>query len=182
MSIQSAKMIFLTRLWINSQNLQLSTSFSPDNDDLIEVLYDFDKSLKYVTMTFKMDLIPGYAEDSNNNVPNAFSVLMKSASVNSKAPTLIEKEKPRFNGKAQTIEILGKRGYFCPAIIHIVFLSFYSVVRKFYFHHLISIQCKFTQKRFDRKFQSLYYYQRIKVHKIEVHIYTCFVLRARPRH
>ena len=113
-------------------------------------------------MTFKMDLIPGYAEDSNNNVPNAFSVLMKSASVNSKAPTLIDKEKPRFNGKTQTIEFLGKGGYFCPAIIHIVFLSFYSVVRKLYFHHLISIQCKSTQKRIDRKFQSLYNYQRIK--------------------
>ena len=137
-------------------------AFSPDNDELIEVLYDFDTSLKYVTMTFKMDLIPGHAENSNNNVPNAFSVLMKSASVNSKAPTLIDKEKPRFNGKAQTIEFLGKGGYFCPAIIHIVFLSFYSVVRKLYFHHLISIQCKSTQKRIYRKFQSLYNYQRIK--------------------
>lgn len=93
-------MILLTRLGkfqklvtIDVASSPNGETFSPDNDELIEVLYyDFHKSLKYVTMTFKMDLIPGYEEYSNNNVQNAFSVLMKSASVNSKAPTLLTKK------------------------------------------------------------------------------------------
>jgi hypothetical protein len=75
-------------------------TFHPDNNELIGVLYDFDKSLKYVTITFKLT----GDEDLNNNalpptkLKNAFSVLVNSNNI-SKPPPLIEKDRPRFTGK-----------------------------------------------------------------------------------
>ena len=56
-------------------------TFKPDNTEFIKVLYDFDKTLKYVKMTFKLDLLEEYSglADTSNNAPkkkDAFAIMI----------------------------------------------------------------------------------------------------------
>ena len=83
-------------------------TFKPDNTEFIKVLYDFDKTLKYVKMTFKLDLLEEYSglADTNNNAPkkkDAFAIMMKTSTSSTKAPSLLDIHKPRFTGKMSNL-------------------------------------------------------------------------------
>lgn len=86
-----------------SSNLENPTQFSPDTYDKISVLYDFDKTLKYVTITIKTT--PQQEEQCSASAPalqaNAFDILMRTDPI-LKKPSKIPTDKPRFNGMFYT--------------------------------------------------------------------------------
>ena len=69
--------------------------------EAFRVAFDFDKSLKYVTLHVKREVCDDYMntlDASIHSTTNAFDVLMKSLSEISKFPKPKDKHSPRFTG------------------------------------------------------------------------------------
>lgn len=72
-------------------------TFSPSPYDMIKIVHDFDKNLKYVNIDIE-DTNSPHTDGMNDQAKSAFDVLMRS-SVELRKPNPIPTDKARYNGK-----------------------------------------------------------------------------------